>query len=326
MFSSHAMSLFRRIITSKILSHVPKQRVLLFVSLTLIATIIMTTTTLAETTIVGQLWGFYSPTRIALAPSGEIYVSDHERGAIVIFDNAGVRTGMIQGLGLPLGLAIWQNTKSKKEKSPFIFVGDEGDGSVQIFVDGNPRGVLGIGKGEFIKPNGIAVTQSRKVYVVDSKTDQVKVYNEDNIREFVFGGSGSGNGQLNFPTDLVVNETFDEVYVADFMNKRIAVFDIAGNWLRNILPPNNVDGYTAFTRPAGLGIDPAGNLYVVDNALSCVAVIDRNGLLINVIGYRNGTYLTGEIDLPVDAAADGRRIYVTSNRQKLVVIFEEVVP
>lgn len=301
---------------------------LLFSAFALILITFTCTTLFAETALVNQVKGFYSPTRVALANSGDIYVTDYERGVVAIFNNAGLRTGMITGLWAPLGLAIWENTNSKNKNernSLYIFVGDEGDGSVRVFVDGVVRGFLGNGTGEFIKPNGIAVTQSRMAYVVDSKTDQVKVYDEDRILQFVFGTSGSGDGQLNFPTDLVVNETTGEIYVADFMNKRIAVFDLAGNWLRNIVTPLNDAGDPVFFRPSGLGIDPSGNLYVVDNALSCVAIINGNGALIDSIGYRNGQYWTGELDLPVDAAADGMRIYVTSNRQKLLVIFE-VIP
>lgn len=315
----------KRMLPYSVVNRLPNQKLCLFAILILVAKITMSTPVLAGTTLVNQVKGFYSPTRVALARSGDIYVSDSERGVVVIFDSAGLRTGMITGLGVPLGLAIWENINNKNEKSPSIFVGDEEDGSVRVFVNGETRGVLGNGKGEFIKPNGIALTQSQMIYVVDSKADQVKVYNEDRILQFVFGATGSGDGQFNFPTDLVVNETTGEVYVADFMNKRIAVFDLAGNWLRNILPPLNDAGDPVFFRPSGLGMDPSGNLYVVDNALSCVAIINSNGALIDAIGYRNGQYWTGEIDLPVDAAADGRRIYVTSNRQKLLVIFE-VVP
>jgi membrane protein implicated in regulation of membrane protease activity len=40
----------------------------------------------------------------------------------------------------------------------FAFVGDEGNGSVKVFIDGEYSRALGNGEGEFGKPNGIAVT------------------------------------------------------------------------------------------------------------------------------------------------------------------------
>jgi DNA-binding beta-propeller fold protein YncE len=292
---------------------------------------------LAEPVAVDRVRGFQSPTRVALTSWGHIFVADHDHGVVAVLDSTGKRIATLKGLKAPLGLAVFETAdakqkdkdkdKSKKDKTPpyTVYVGDEADGSVRIFVDGVIVGTLGNGSGEFGKPNGIAVTQTGISYVVDSEADQVKVYDAERNLQFSFGASGSGDGQLNFPTDIVVDETRGVVYVADFWNGRIAVFDLAGVWLRNILPPPNDSGDPIFFRAAGLGTDPAGNLYVVDNALSCVAIIDGEGALIDAIGYRDGKYWTGDLAVPVDAAADGERIYVTSNRQRLLVVFE-VIP
>ncbi len=298
---------------------------------------------LTESVVVNQISGFQSPTRVALTNSGNIYVADHAQGVVVVLDSTGSRIETLKGLIAPLGLAIFEASlpectkfkgksgKCKQKESqpeapqPLIYVGDEGDGSVRIFVDGVAVSALGSGRWEFGKPNGIAVTQEQTVYVVDSEVNQVKVYDSLGNLQFAFGSQGSGDGQLNFPTDVVVNEITGEVYVTDFMNQRIVIFDIEGRWIGNISPPLNDIGDPVFYRPAGLGIDPTGNLYVVDNALSCVAIIDRWGALVETIGYRDGQYWTGDLVLPIDAAADGERIYVTSNRQQLLKVFE-VVP
>ena len=211
---------------------------------------------------------------------------------------------------------------------PLIYVGDEGDGSVKI-IDRWKVTTLGAGSGEFIKPNGIAVTADQTVYVVDSKANQVKVYDNLGAWQWTFGSEGEADGQFNYPTDIVINEALDEVYVSDFSNRRIVVFDLAGNWLRNIITPNNDEGDPAFLNPSGLGIDPDGNLYVVDHALFCVVIIDNFGTLIDMIGYShnsngNGRYWTGELSKPLDAAADGQKVYVTSNSDngKAVKVFE----
>lgn len=336
----------------------------------------------AAPVLVDQVGGFGSPTRVALTSQGDIYVADHDRGVVVVLDHTGKRVGRMTGFKAPLGLAVFEpptelsmNDKCKekeKEKDkekyecitppPMIFVGDEGDGSVRIFQEGVAKGTLGIGSGEFGKPNGIAVARAPDgnlayVYVVDSKIGKVRVYDEQGNFTFEFGDSFNGGAdKLNFPTDIVVNETAGEngeVYVSDFtgdvgffgrtIEGRIVVFDLAGNWLHTILPPGNPhfpEYNPIFFRPAGLGRDPAGNLYVVDNTLSCVviinpAIIDANnrGTLIDAIGVRGtmnpehperGLYLTGELVLPIDAAADGERIYVTSNRQRLLAVFEVI--
>jgi DNA-binding beta-propeller fold protein YncE len=285
---------------------------------------------------VDKIGGFKSPTRIASTVSGNIYVSDHKKGNVVILDSDGRKIGTIDGFLSPLGLAVHEippsidcrkyKEKNKKDKckDPIIgegvthvYVGDEGDGSVHIFTNGVETGLLGIGPGEFIKPNGIAVTSELIAYVVDSATNQVRIYDYQGNLQTAFG-----DAHLNFPTDIAINELAGEVYVSDYLNRRIAVFDLYGGWLREINAPENDSDEPIFLRPAGLGIDDNGNLYVVDNALSCVAIIDRWGELLETIGYRDGEYWTGELAVPVDAATANGRVYVTSNQQRQVKVFE----
>jgi DNA-binding beta-propeller fold protein YncE len=214
-----------------------------------------------------------------------------------------------------------QTTILKKVPVTRAYIGDESDGSVRIFENDQLIGALGRGSGEFSKPNGIAVSFDR-VYVVDSGTHQLSVYDGMGTYLGSFGFPGPGNGELDFPTDVVIHESDAEVYVADFLNQRIAVFDLGGNWVRNIPPPPNDQGDPVFYRPVGLGLDPNGNLYVVDNALSCVVVMDRSGALLDVFGYQNGSYWTGELDIPIDAVSDGMRLYVTSSKHRRVNVFE----
>jgi DNA-binding beta-propeller fold protein YncE len=291
----------------------------------------------AETVAIDQIGGFKSPTRIVVSNSGSIYVADHKKGSVVTFDGAGNKIGVLSGFSAPLGLAVLEIPASiectkysgKKGKckewttipgKTYLFVGDKGDGSVQVFINGEKDGALGAGSGEFIMPNAIAVTKDLTVYVVDSKANEVKVYDSSGSLQTVFGGSG-----FDFPSDIALNETAGELYVSDFFNKRIRVFGLGGGWLRDIEAPPNDQGDPVFYRPIGLGIDPEGNLYVVDNALACVAKISSQGVLLDTIGYRDGEYWTGELAAPVDAAAYGTKIYVTSNGQRQLRVFE-VVP
>lgn len=286
---------------------------------------------------VGQIGGFKSPTRIAAAVSGDIYVSDHKKGEVVILDGDGGKIGKISGFLAPLGLAVHQilpsidcrKYKEKKHKDDkckdpllsegrtYVYVADEGDGSVRIFTDGVETGTLGAGPGEFIKPNGIFVTSDLVAYVVDSKANLVRVYDSQGVLRNEFGDT-----ELDFPIDIAINEPAGEVYVADYQNRRIAVFDLEGSWLRGINPPPNDSAEPIFYRPSGLGIDGDGNLYVVDNALSCVVIMDSQGSLLATIGYQDGEYWTGELAVPIDAAIAHGRVFVTSNKERKIKVFE----
>jgi DNA-binding beta-propeller fold protein YncE len=284
----------------------------------------------AELVVVDVMRGFKGPARVAVSGNGNVFVTVHEKGQLAVLDSTGIRITTLGGLGAPLGLAILDVAQPEppvaEEPSlglPVIYVGDEKNGTVKVINNGHVS-ALGSGAGEFEKPNGIAVTTGRTVYVVDSNANQVKVYDNFGTLLTTFGGEGAAAGQFNFPIDIVVNEALGEVYVTDFWNERIGVFDLAGGFVRNIIAPENDAKAPAFLRPSGLGIDPAGNLYVVDSALSCVVILDNTGALIDIIGYENGQYWTGELSLPTDAAADGQRIYVTSSHDGVVKVFEEV--
>jgi DNA-binding beta-propeller fold protein YncE len=200
-------------------------------------------------------------------------------------------------------------------------VGDQGDGSVTVFKDGVRLWQLGSGSGEFRKPNGIAVLSSEVVYVVDSGAHHVKVFAADGSLMRSFGTLGWGSGQLDFPTDIAIDETRSEVYVAEHNNRRISVFDPNGVFLRHVFAPLDDQGNPVWFRISGLGLGPAGSLYVVDSALSSVAILDSDGSLLDQIGYRDGSYWTGDLKVPIDAATDGDSLYVTSSSDRLVKVF-----
>ena len=291
--------------------------------------------------VVSRIGRFRSPTRILLDDDGVLYVSDTGRGLVALYDQDGVRVGTLAGVHHPIGVAILETRvpapgkdlkKKKKRKrsraklkkyidKTYIYVADEADGSVKIFDDGELIGHLGDGPVEFARPNGVAAINDL-VYVVDSDEDRVAIYDKDGAFLYQFGTTGAGDGQFDFPTDIAIDTYTEEIYVGDLRNKRVQVFDLHGNWLRTIYPPLNDGGDPIFINPAGLGIDPLGNIYVVDNALCCVAVLDPFGVLLDVYGYQNGAYWTGELQLPIDAASDGLKVFVTSGGEGHVNVFE----
>lgn len=294
-----------------------------------------------ESEVVQTIGRFMSPSRIELF-DGKLYVADTRRGHVAIYDTDGVRTGTITGVQAPLGLALdiiltevapdatgKKNKKNKKNEPDQavtqerlrIYVGDRDSGSVTIFEDGEAVGYLGSGTGEFLMPNAIAVSGGR-IYVVDSKAGQVRYFNDTGQFEGAFGGPGSEPDQFGFATDIAIDAVTGEIFVSDWRANRISVWDPYGFWLRNIAPPLNDGDEAIFLRPLGLGMDDAGNLYVVDNLLSSVTVMDQEGILVDVFGYQLGQYHTGELQIPIDAASDGDRVYVTSSVDGRVQVFE----
>ena len=73
---------------------------------------------------VDMIGGFKSPTRIAAAASGDIYVADHKKGDVVILASDGRKIGTIADFSSPLGVAVHEfppltdcsKYKEKKDK------------------------------------------------------------------------------------------------------------------------------------------------------------------------------------------------------------------
>ena len=266
--------------------------------------------------------GLLSPSRIASAPDGRVYVSDTGAGVIAVYDKRGVRVGTLTGVERPVGIALLPVSPDLT----YAWVGDEADGSVHIFENSTDIGSLGAGAGEFTKPTGIAVAGDR-VYVADGRTDRITVFTVDGTRIGSFGSSGSGPGEIRFPADVAVDERAGRLYVADLGNSRIAAFDLDGGWIANIDPPLNDAGDSVFYRPTGVDVDANGHLYVVDNTLSCVAVIEESGTLLDVVGYQDGQYWVGDLRVPIDAAVDADgRLYVTSSKDRRVRVYDDQGP
>ena len=85
--------------------------------------------------------------------------------------------------------------------------------------------------GEFFGPRGLAVAPNGDVYVADTGNRRIQAFDANGRFLFSFGRAGSGTGQLLEPSGLAVGPD-SSLYVADFWNKRIQVFDLRGRFLR----------------------------------------------------------------------------------------------
>ncbi len=98
------------------------------------------------------------------------------------------------------------------------------------------------------------------------------------------GNGGSGNDQFSSPYGVVVNAT-GHVYVGDYGNHRVQVFDKAGNYQYTIgetsVPgPDNAH----LNRTSGVAVNSTGALYVADRDNERVQVFDNAGNYLYTIG------------------------------------------
>lgn len=182
----------------------------------------------------------------------------------------------------------------------------------------------------FSRPSGVAFGRNGEILVADTGNNRIVVFDEDGefIREF--GSLGIAKpiggaeptwepGQLSYPMDVAVDAT-GTVYVADFYNDSISVFDPEGGFERRFPDPYKPVGKGSSGQDGG-GIAVTavsvldGRIYATDTFQ--VFVFSENGRVLRQFG-RPGADDEG-LDHPNGVAADAAgRIYVSDSNNNRV--------
>ena len=204
---------------------------------------------------------------LAVDSDENVYVSDDWLHRISIFDKdgnflgkwgtPGTGPGELNG---PSGLAF--------DGKDNLYLVDSRNHRVQKFSkDGifhGGWGSYGSGEGEFNTPWGITVDGNGNVYVADWKNHRVQKFTADGTFLAQFGGPaegareltyptssfptnitfahtwrlGTGAGELNHPSDVAVDKDGD-VYVVDWANDRVQIYDPEGDFITSLLGDAN---------------------------------------------------------------------------------------
>ncbi len=257
------------------------------------------------------------PVRISQDLDGNLFVSDYSQRFIYTLDGSDFRIKKaFEVSGRPLGVA-WGKGR--------LFVGNETTRSVEVF---NTSGKMQYNlDGEVLKPTDIAFDGERGlVFVVDGYGKSVKVFDAKGPFLYVIPKEGVPQEGLVNPTGIALDPGRGEVVVSDFgdtiarIPAAIKVYDYDGIFRFKI--SGAVQGDFLFSRPQGLAVGPAGNVFMVDSMLGKVLVFDRtSGLGLKVLGSF-GTE-PGQLKLPLDvvvAPATGD-VFVTNSRNDRVEAF-----
>lgn len=119
----------------------------------------------------------------------------------------------------------------------------------------------GSGPGQFAGPRDARVHRDGSIYVSDANNARIQVFRPDGTFERMWGGRGSGKGQLVRAHGLEFSHDYRKLFVVDVDNNRVSVFQpLTGELLYDFGRKGERTG--EFHEAHGLGILPNGDLIV----------------------------------------------------------------
>lgn len=248
------------------------------------------------------------PFGLAVA-DGALYVADADARRVVRLDLATGRAAPItcaeRAWDMPMAVAVVHGGA--------IYVADAGAAAV-VRVAGGRCTVLG--RGALERPTGVAVIGAR-IYVVDPPRHVVVVLDERGAEQQRFGGRGTGDGSLNFPTAIAALED-RALLVVDALNFRVSRYSAAGVFEQSFGEPG--DGGGAFGRPKAVAVDGKGRIWVSDAQHDVALAFGSDGVFRFAVGGTGRG--PGELALPAGLAASGDRLFVADTFNHRIQIYD----
>ena len=220
---------------------------------------------------------------------------------------------VIEGVQLPYGVAFNSHGEMYvTECSPDF-------GQVAVLDSSGKRistiGSRGHGPGQFRLPLSIAIDSNDNVYVTSEHKLQKFNRNGEFVKSVGSGSEGSKPGEFNMPRGVKVHQ--NQVYVCDFHNHRVQVFDLELSFITYFGTKGSRQGQ--YNRPSDIAFDSQGNIYVSELGNDRVQVLDPNHHYLRQFADKSGP---GKLKEPEGIHIANNCVYVSDCGNHRIAVFQ----
>lgn len=167
-------------------------------------------------------------------------------------------------------------------------------------------------------PQCVAVDAADNIYVTDSESGKIFVFDPSGKYRRAIGSLPGGEGYFKRPTGIAVDSLAQRIYVTDTLRNQIFILDMQGNVMKTIGKSGSAEGEFNFPTELRLAGD---DLIVVDAMNFRVQVLDRSGEFKYAIGQAGDA--VGTMFRPKGIGVDSEgHIYIVEGVSAMVQVFD----
>ena len=192
-------------------------------------------------------------------------------------------------------------------------IGSDGELIHRIGAVGDAPGEFSFEASDAGQQGGVDIGPDDLIYVADALNNRVQVFDRDYqfLREW--GSAGTGEGQFNLPTDILVAN--DQVYVSDIGNNRVQIFTLDGEFVSQFGSFGTGEGQ--FNAPADLAADGNGNIYVGEWAGARIQLFRADGTYVGL--FLDSSQFIEVWGLDIDPQGNVLAVDAAGGAEKLMV-------
>jgi DNA-binding beta-propeller fold protein YncE len=243
---------------------------------------------------------------VAVVKDRQVVVADAAKGVANVF---------IADSGFPIDAVPRLSTRAFVQSAgelPVFLNKLASNGKDTIYgIDADQKAVVTIRNGSVdgqikvkdVVPLALDVDATGALWVLDKKYRVLKLDATGKILAS-FGSEGSGDGQFDDPTDLVISAS-GKIYVADKGKDSVQVFNAEGKLL---------DTVRKLDDPVAIAVDAQDNLYVLGKGRSFISIFSSQGAPLGSLGKEKEGH-PGSLQKPVALMANVDEVMVVDGSQ-----------